>query len=170
MNYYTDDERIDRSLGFPVVVRNAPMYASESGHTVFDVSPDEFQHAVLRELVAARRPWTGDNLHFVRMWLGDSMEDLAGRADVSKSAVHKWEQTDDDPTGMAKGTEYLLRVQVAHELRDRGAITAGALQRLVERAMYFDRDRTPEHVELDGMELVGDEWGDGSSDRDAAIG
>lgn len=170
MKYYIEDKRVDHTLGFPVVVRDAPMYDSDAGHTVFDVPPDEFQHAVLEALVGTRRPWTGDNLHFVRIWLGDSMEDFAGRADVSKTAVHKWEQKDDQPTGMTKGTEYLLRVQVAHELRDRDALTPGSLQRLVERAMYFDRDRTPEPIELDGMQLVDDEWGDESADRGAATG
>lgn len=170
MPYHTVKKDIDHSLGFPVVIWNSPRRETENGRTFFDVPPGEYQRAALVELVRTPRPWTGSNIEFVRKWLRESMEKFGARADVSNPAVCKWEQKGDSPTGMAKGTEYLLRVQVAQKLRDDGVIDDDTFQRLVTDAMKFDRNRDPEPIELDGMELVGDDWGDETTGRNAAAG
>lgn len=170
MTHSTVEEETDHSLGFPVVIRNSPHRETEDGRTVFDVPFGEYQHAALIELVRKPGPWTGSQVEFVRKWLRESMEAFGARADVSNPAVCKWEQKGDSATGMTKGTEYLLRVQVAHELRENDVIDAGTFQRLVMEAMKFDRDHEPEPIELDGRDLVGDDWGDDPAERNAAAG
>ena len=170
MTYSTVDKDIDHSLGFPIIIWNAPRRETDVGEAIFDVSPRRYQHAALVELVHTLRPWTGANVEFVRKWLRDSMEAFGERVDVSKPAVHKWEQKGDSPTEMAKGTEYLLRVQVAHELHEANVIDAGTFQRLVTDAMHFDRQQEPEPIELDGMDLVDDDWGNDTTKRNTATG
>lgn len=168
MRYSTIDKDIDHSLGFPVVIWNSPRRETDVGETVFDVSPKRYQHAALVELVRTSRPWTGGNVEFVRKWLRDSMEAFGQRVDVSKPAVHKWEGKGESTTGMAKGTEYLLRVQVADELHERGVIDDDEFRELVIAAMKFDRQRDPEPIELDGMDLVDDSWGGEAANHGAS--
>jgi DNA-binding transcriptional regulator YiaG len=159
MTHKTIEEETDYSLGFPVVIRNSPRRETDEGRTVFDVSLSRYQHAALVELVRLSRPWTGSNVAFVRNWMRESMDRFGARADVSNPAVCKWEQKGDSPTGMVKGTEYLLRVHVAHELRKSDVIDAATFRRLVVEAMDFEEDGEWKAFKLDGRDLVGAESG-----------
>jgi len=155
--------RLDDSFGFPVVIRNAPK-RSYGGRWTLDVGLETLNRAVLVELVRSAGPWTGAAVRFVRHWLGDTLQEFADRVGVSHPAVINWEDAGDEATPMSKGNEYLIRAQVAAQLRAGGHISESEFADLVSEAMTFETERDPEPIELDGMELVADDWGDGEAE------
>jgi len=153
-------EQLDGSFGFPVVIRNAPK-RSYDGRWALDVGLETLNRAVLVELIRSTGPWTGGAVKFVRHWLGATLQEFADRVGVSHPAVIKWQDAGEESTPMSKGNEYLIRAQVAAQLRAEGHITESEFADLVSEAMIFEPDREPEPIEIDGMELVADDWGDG---------
>lgn len=163
MSYQTEEMRMDESFGFPVVIHDAPKREYD-GRWALDVGIEALNRAVLVELVQSPGPWTGAEVTFVRHWLGDTLEEFAERVGVSHPAVIKWEDAEEEPTPMGKGNEYLLRSQVAAELREAGAIDESTFAELLSRAMEFEPEREPAAVEIDGTDLVDDDWGSGEVD------
>lgn len=161
MSYEIEQKaRLDESFGFPVVIRNAPK-RSYDGRATLDLGLETLNRAVLVALIRSPGPWTGGAVKFVRHWLGDTLEEFADRVGVSHPAVIKWEDAEEASTSMSKGNEYLIRAQVAAQLRADGHLGESEFADLVSEAMDFEPDADPEPIEIDGMDWVDDDWGDG---------
>lgn len=76
----------------------------------------------------------------------------------------------DSSTGRNKGTVYLWRVQVDHELRENDLLDVQKCWRLVVEARKLDRDREPAPIALDGRDFRIDYSGDATTERDAVAG
>jgi len=171
MNYRIERKRTDHSIGFPVVIRHAPKVVyEERDMEALDVAPGELTERVVRKLAAVPFPWTGNQVRAVRLWFDDPLRDLADRLGVSHVAVKNWQDAADAPTNMAKGTEYMLRMDAARKLLENEVIDEREFVELSARAAAFDPDREPEPLEIDGLKLVDDDWGDDVDRNSAATG
>jgi DNA-binding transcriptional regulator YiaG len=169
MKHQTESKHIDHTLGFPVVIWNAPKVEyDDRDMEALDISPRNLTRRVIRDLVATPRPWTGDEVQGVRKWLRDTLRELADRLGVSHVAVSKWQDAGDAATHMSKGSEYMLRMEAARRLLDADAIDDHEFVELSARAASFDPNLDPEPIELDGRDLADDDRPDDSPDRNAA--
>ena len=143
------DEYIDRSLGFPVEIREAPMRKFR-GEWVLDIAPDVLQTRVLWQLVTGEEPLTGNHIRFIRHWLEETQQRFGAPLEVSGAAVSKWEDREDQPTGMKKSTEFQIRMRVTRQLLDRAdAPTSTDFRDIYDQTSAFDPDRVPHTVVLD---------------------
>lgn len=172
MKYRLEEKRVDESCGFPVVIWNAPkvIYEERGDTEALDVGPEALMERVTLELIETPRPWTGNEVRFIRHWLDETLEEFGQRVGVSHAAVHKWEGKADSPTAMGKGNEYAIRVEAARALLESEVIDEHEFVELSGRAVAFDPNRPPEPIELDGLDLVDDDWGDGTDRTNAATG
>lgn len=111
------DRYVEESLGFPVTLINVPMKMVR-GEWLPDIQLNEFQRVALWMLAHMPVSMTGKQLRFVRHWMEKTQKEFAEMLDVTHAAVSKWESKGHEPTGMAKSTEVLLRLNVLAELPD----------------------------------------------------
>lgn len=156
MEEKTQDFIINKTLGFPVEVHQAPMRRMR-GEWVFDVAPRRFQDAVLWKLIVSPSPLSGHHVRLMRTAIEKTMEALGGHLGVSAAAVSKWEDKAEQPTQMNKGTEALLRLLVAEILLDRSGLPVedqdAVFHRVYVEVMRFSRTVEPESVSITGEEL-----------------
>ena len=142
MDQKTEDSIINKTLGFPVEVRQAPMRRMR-GEWVFDVAPRRFQDAVLWKLIVSPSPRSGHHVRLMRTAIEKTMEALGGHLGVSAAAVSKWEDKGEQPTQMNKATEALLRLLVAEILLVRSGLPTedqdSVFHRVHEEVMHFIR-------------------------------
>lgn len=108
---------VDESLGFPVTLLNVPM-KKVRGEWLPDLPLNEFQQVVLWMLAHRPVALSGKQVRFARHWMEKTQQDFADMLDVTHAAVSKWETKGHEPTGMAKPTEVLLRLNLLTELPD----------------------------------------------------
>lgn len=112
-----EQQYVEESLGFPVMLLNVPMKRVR-GEWLPDIPLNEFQRVVVWMLAHMQVSMTGKQLRFVRHWMEKTQQDFAKMLDVSHAAVSKWEHKGQKPTGMNKPTEVLLRINMLTELPD----------------------------------------------------
>ncbi len=100
---------IDHRFGFPVVLENVPVKVLR-GHPVVDVNANVLRDAVLSVLIRKPTRLTGSELRFIRFSLEMSKAAFGRACGVTHPAVIKWENREEEPTGMGLGTEFLVRV------------------------------------------------------------
>ena len=146
MERKTEESVVNRSLGFAVELEQAPMRRIR-GEWVLDVGPQRFQQTVLWKLIVNPAPLSGDHVRFMRLNLEKTMKALASHLGVSAAAVSKWEDKQEQPTQMNKGTEVLLRLFAAETLLDESGLSANqqdsVFHRVYEKVSQFDRTREP---------------------------
>ena len=108
---------VEESLGFAVTLINVPMKFVR-GDWLPDIPLNEFQRVVLWMLAYMPVALTGKQLRFVRHWMEKTQQEFAQMLDVTHAAVSKWESKRHEPTGMAKSTEVLVRLNMLAELPD----------------------------------------------------
>jgi hypothetical protein len=102
-------EFIDRGFGFPVRLKNVPMIQLRGIWTP-DINYNALADAVLRALCFKPARLTGNEVHFVRLHHGFTLEQFGEQFGVSHPAVMKWERAGEAPTGMQWSTEKDLRL------------------------------------------------------------
>ncbi|QDG54747.1 hypothetical protein FIV42_29575 [Persicimonas caeni] len=156
MQTHIRDEFEDWSLGFPVLLKNVPM-AQVRGDVAPQVNAHDFQHAVLWLLAHRPEPLSGRQVRFIRQWMQKTLADFAQLVGMtSHQSVMKWEAKENQPTGMHKSTEILLRCRILEalpeevwerfEANERGR--EGFIHR-IEGVSAFDRNAERTVVELD---------------------
>lgn len=144
------DRHVDESLGFRVVVRNAPMKKFR-GEWMVDIDPDEFARRVLWELVTADRGLTGDHVRFIRHWFDETLEQFGKPLDVSAPGVTKWEKKGENPTGMTRGTEFQIRARVVNRfISSHSELFAPTFTDVFERIFFFESADESGDIEIDG--------------------
>lgn len=147
---------LDKSLGFPVLLTSVPM-RKVRGEWVLDLPLNEFQQVVLWLLAHRSTALTGKQVRFVRHWMQLTQREFADLHDVSHACVSKWEAKEHQPTGMAKPSEILLRLNILTalpaELWERldGPNSEddkpSSLRRLLEEVSHFEsRESTDQPV------------------------
>lgn len=112
----TEPEHVTHQFGFPVRIRNAP-FRKFRDEWALDLSPKQLRHAVLWALAHKPAPLTGDEVRYVRQWMERPLRDFAELcAMTSHQSVMKWESKGDQPTGMHRSTEILLRCRILEAL------------------------------------------------------
>ena len=101
-------------LGFPVALENCPMVKIR-GQWTPDVDYNSVTEEMLKALPAKVARLTGNEVRFIRLMMGMTLDGFGKRFSVSHAAVKKWESTGNTPTMMAWATEKDIRFFVMME-------------------------------------------------------
>lgn len=116
MNQKIQKRYIDNSLGFPVVLLNAPMIKVRN-QWALNVNYNDYQEIVLSILAFKPARLTGSEVRFIRKYFQMTIRKFAGRFSIKHPAVVKWEKKEDKSTKMAWTTEKDIRLFILDELR-----------------------------------------------------
>lgn len=108
-------EFVDRTCGFPVRLVDVPMKRA-FGEWVPDINGNVFTELVLAALAMKPAPLTGAEVRYVRLSLEHSLSSFGRELGVAHSAVKKWEEFGDQPTRMARGSEFFIRFLILERL------------------------------------------------------
>jgi hypothetical protein len=106
---------IDHALGFPVKLINVPMVKIRGAWTP-DINYNALEKAVLDALCWKLTRLTGDEIRFIRLHFGMTLQAFAKRFTVTHAAVIKWEKNGGRPTPMNWTTEKDIRLFVLSKL------------------------------------------------------
>lgn len=159
MTQKREDEIVVESLGFPVVMRDVPVKKFR-GEWEPDIDWDDLQNAVMLALVRKPAPLTGDEIRFVRQFTGKTLAEFAEACGMSShQAVMNWEKKGDDPTGMRKSTEIVVRARILEALpaemwerfEESDAEPKASFSRRLRELSEFDRhhDQVPVSITVD---------------------
>lgn len=111
---------VDRGLGFPVVLLNAPM-VKVRGEWALHVNYNDYQRAVL--LLLAHKPTrlTGNEVQFVRTYFELTVRTFAKVFAVKHPAVLKWQGKGDASTQMGWSTEKDIRLFILDKLNEKAS-------------------------------------------------
>ena len=102
-------------LGFPVILRNVPMIELRGVWTL-DVDLNILQKVVLLALAHHSSDITGNQIRFVRNWLGLTQTEFGKLFGVTHPAVVKWEKTGNKGSKMNLTTQRDLRLWLLDQL------------------------------------------------------
>lgn len=139
---------IDHSLGFPVMLLNAPM-VKVRGQWALHINYNEYQKAVLDVLAHKPSRLTGGEVQFIRKYFQMTFRSFAERFSVQHPAVIKWEGKGDSSTQMAWSTEKDVRLFVLDELQNKSAEL-----RDLYRSLKHVAEEKVEPIVLDGKNLA----------------
>ncbi len=108
---------MDHSLGFPVVLKNAPLIRVR-GEWALHVNYNEYQKLILNLLAHKPTRLTGDEVKFARKFFEMTVRAFAERFSVKHPAVLKWEKKGATFTQMAWSTEKDIRLFILDELKE----------------------------------------------------
>lgn len=124
----------DHSLGFPVILLNAPMVQTR-GEWALNINYNRYQEVVLNLLAYKPAKLTGSEVQFIRKHFQMTVRDFAERFSIKHPAVIKWEKTKDKSTKMAWTTEKDIRLFILDELNRRAIELHKLYKALVEEAV-----------------------------------
>lgn len=102
-------------LGFPVILRNVPMIELRGVWTP-DINFNVLQKVVLLALAHHSSDLTGNQIRFIRTWLGLTQDEFGKLFGVTHPAVVKWEKTGDKRSKMTLTTQRELRMWILDQL------------------------------------------------------
>lgn len=102
-------EFIDSGFGFPVKLLNVPMVKVRGAWTP-SINYNRLAEAVLTALCNKPARLTGNEVQFIRLHFGMTLQEFAKRFAVSHVAVMKWEKSGNHPTAMSWALEKDLRL------------------------------------------------------------
>ncbi len=106
---------IDHSMGFPVVILNAPL-VKVRGIWSLNINYNKYQLAVLILLANKPSKLTGDEQKFIRKYFQMTLQTFAQRFSVKHSAVLKWEKKANKITAMSWNTEKDIRLFIIDQI------------------------------------------------------
>jgi len=139
---------IDESLGFPVVLINAPM-TKAAGQWCLNVNYNAYQTAVLKILAYQSSRLSGNQVAFVRKFFVMTIRSFAGRFGVKHPAVLNWERKGHASTGMSWSTEKDIRLFIVDRL-EKNSINFRELYRSLIPVV---KD-TPTNIQVDARNLA----------------
>lgn len=138
----------DYSLGFPVVLLNAPMIKVR-GEWALNINYNRYQEVVLNLLAYKPAKLTGSEVQFIRKHFQMTVRDFAERFSIKHPAVIKWEKTKDNSTKMAWTTEKDIRLFILDELNKR----ATELHRLY-KVLREEAEESTKPIRVDAEEMA----------------
>lgn len=118
MERRTEETYVTEALGFPIIIKNVELRRFHDDW-VPEVDWDNLQQAVLLAMAQKPAPLSGNEVRFVRHYMGKTLKEFAHHCGLkSHQAVMRWESKEDDPTGMRKSTEIVLRIRILEALPD----------------------------------------------------
>ncbi len=107
-------------LGFPIVLRNVPMIELRGVWTL-DIDLNVLQRAVLLALAHHPMDLTGNQIRYIRTWLGLTKAKFGKLFGMTHPAVVKWEKTADKASKMNLSAQRDLRLLVLDKLLSKDA-------------------------------------------------
>ncbi len=114
-NEKTQKKYIDESLGFPVLILNAPLVKIR-GVWALNINYNKYQLAVVTLLAYKPAKLTGYEQQFIRKYFQMTIRSFAERFSVKHPAVVKWEKKTNKATAMAWTTEKDIRLFIIDQL------------------------------------------------------
>jgi transcriptional regulator with XRE-family HTH domain len=108
-------EIIYEGLGFPIVLQNVPMIELRGIWTP-DIDLNALQKVVLLALAHHPVDLTGNQIRFIRTWLGLTKLDFGKLFGVTHPAIVKWEKTNNSVSKMNLSTQRDLRLYLLDQL------------------------------------------------------
>ena len=110
-----EKEFIYHGLGFPIVLKNVPMIELRGVWTP-DINFNILQKVMLLALAHHPADLTGNQVHFIRAWLGLTQTEFGKILGVTHPAVVKWEKTENKSSKMNLSTQRELRLYLLDHL------------------------------------------------------
>lgn len=102
-------------LGFPVILCNVPLIELRGTWTL-DIDLNILQKVVLLALVHNPFNLTGNQIRFIRLWLGLTQSEFGKLFGVTHPAVVKWEKAGNKGSNMSLTTQRDLRLWLLDQL------------------------------------------------------
>lgn len=122
---------VDHGMGFPVVLQNVPMIHVRGVWTP-KIKYNQLEERVLLSLSRQDNHLTGDQVHFIRLHFGMTLQSFASKFSVSHVAVMTWEKSKRRPAPMTWAIEKDLRLFIQSRLSDKAGRLAGLYSDLTE--------------------------------------
>ena len=104
-------ELIYEGLGFPVPLKDVTLrHIDGEWHPKIDV--EKVAREALEKLPLKSSPLTGDEIHFIRTYLGKNKSSFAEIFNLSHTAISKWENAKSSPAPISSSQEILLRLYI----------------------------------------------------------
>jgi len=103
-------------LGFPIILRNVPVRKIR-GIVVPDINYNILQKCALEALTLSSSPLTGNQVRFIRQYLGMTLNAFAERFGVTHPAVMKWERAKNKYAKITPSTELYIRLSTLQFLK-----------------------------------------------------
>ena len=113
-----EKEIIYEGLGFPIILRKVPMVELRGIWTP-DIDLNVLQKVVLLALAHHPVDLTGNQIRFIRTWLGLTQSDFGKLFGVTHVAIVKWEKTGNTASKMNLSTQRDLRLYLLDQLLTR---------------------------------------------------
>lgn len=110
-----EKEIIYKGLGFPIILRNVPMIELRGIWTP-DIDLNILQKVVLLALAHHPVELTGNQIYFIRTWLGLTQVEFGKLLGVTHPAIVKWEKTGNSLSKMNLTTQRELRLLLLDQL------------------------------------------------------
>lgn len=109
------EEHVVHHFGFPVILRNVEMIKIRDFWTP-NINMNRLRDVVLFALVMKKGSLTGNQVHYIRGWLKETLESFGEKLGVSHSSIKKWENKGDEPTGTSQGNDFFIRTLVLQKM------------------------------------------------------
>ena len=110
-----EKEIVYEGLGFPIILRNVPMIELRGVWTL-DIDLNILQKVVLLALAHHPSDMTGNQIHFIRNWLGLTQTEFGKLFGVTHPAVVKWEKAGNKGSKINLTTQRDLRLWLLDQL------------------------------------------------------
>ena len=110
-----EKEFVYEGLGFPVVLINVPMILVRGIWTI-DCDLNILQKATLLALAHSAHNLTGNQIHFIRSWLGLTQSKFGDIFGITHVAVVKWEKMANKSSKMSLNTQREIRMWILDHL------------------------------------------------------
>ena len=102
-------------LGFPVILENA-LFHKIRGEWLLKVDVEQLADAVFQMLPSKPSKLTGNEIKFIRTYLGKSRPAFGELFRLSHTAIAKWENSENSPAPISPSQEVVLRLYLADHL------------------------------------------------------
>lgn len=136
--------------GYAVVLHHVPMI-QVANEWVLNTNPAVIDRIIFQSIPHHAARLTGDQIRFVRDYVGLTLKSFAERFGVSHAAVKKWENGGDKPTNMSWATEKDIRLFVLSH----GEADAREFRACYEELIAVPAtEPLPVHIDLDRMAVA----------------
>lgn len=101
-------------FGFPIAIPDAHIRVI-AGEEVLDIDMNKLQIAVLKLLIFKSTPLTGEQLRFIRKYLGMSTPEFAKKFGVTHPTILKWEK---NQNSINPATDFYIRLYVLQKIQE----------------------------------------------------
>lgn len=139
------EEFVYEGLGFPIILKNVPMIFIRDSW-VLDINLNTFQKVVLLGLAFHKYLLSGNQIRFIRLWLGLTQTEFGKLLGVTHPAVVKWEKSGNEPSKMTLAIERDLRFRILDRILCEDKIFRKAFRDIFERR--FSSNMQPLHFDV----------------------